>query len=149
MVVSNAALLFWNDWLVATRGEGLPVLEWDAAAVPMSLLVFFIVFYGQQAYQRYYQYYSYLTGMTTALMEYMSMVRRHFGDTPEGAWNAARLMLASQYNGRHSNRHAAVPRVRGRVSADFPPCSAACVARVAATCSLAAWTGTTTSRSGR
>ena len=68
MVVSNAALLFWNDWLVATRGEGLPVLEWDAAAVPMSLLVFFIVFYGQQAYQRYYQYYSYLTGMTTALM---------------------------------------------------------------------------------
>ena len=97
MIISNTCLLIWNDWLVAKHGEGLPVLEWDAAGVPMSLLVFFIVFYGQQAYQRYYQYYSHLTGMTTALMEYMSMVRRHFGDNPVGALNAARLLLASQY----------------------------------------------------
>ena len=34
----------------------------------MSLLTFFIVFYGQQAYERYYQYYSHLTGMGGALM---------------------------------------------------------------------------------
>ena len=120
----------------------------------MSLLVFFIVFYGQQAYQRYYQYYSHLTGMTTGLMEYMSIVRRHFGENPVGAWNAARCILAAQYHELHTN-----PRVGDNCTAVHNSnCVVAGCLRltvhdfglpfVAATSSSVASMGTTTSRSG-
>ena len=63
----------------------------------MSLLTFFIVFYGQQSYTRYYEFYAACTQMSAALMEWMSMTKRHFGGDMNCSWNAARLMLASQH----------------------------------------------------
>ena len=97
MTLVNTALLIWNDTLMYTRGEGLPVLEWEAAVVPMSLLTYFIVFYGSQSYNRYYLFYEHLTSMSGALMRYMSIVRRHFGGDRVAMWDAARLMLAAHH----------------------------------------------------
>jgi hypothetical protein len=63
----------------------------------MSLLTFFIVFYGQQSYARYYQFYEACTQMSTSLTEWMSMLKRHFGGDTACMWNAARLMLAAHH----------------------------------------------------
>ena len=63
----------------------------------MSLLTFFIVFYGQQSYQRYYMFYGDCTAMSGAVMEWTAMVRRHIGHDPGVMWNATRLMLAAHH----------------------------------------------------
>ena len=93
----NFSLLVYHDYLLSQGEAGLPELAWDAAVVPMSLLTFFIVFYGQQSYSRYYAFYGNCAQMSTSLAEWMSMLKRHFGGDPACMWNAARLMLAAHH----------------------------------------------------
>ena len=97
LTVFELSMLYLNYYQLQTHGVGLPVLEWEAAMVPMSLYTFFIVFFGSQAYSRYYQFYHHCTGMNGAIMEWMAMIRRHFGGDRDYEWNAARQVLAAHH----------------------------------------------------
>ena len=96
LLLANRYLL-QDEHRVLSGLHGLPILEWDAAMVPMSLYTFFIVFFGSQAYQRYYMFYQHCTGMSGAVLEWMGMIRRHYGGHLDCEWNTARLMLAAHH----------------------------------------------------
>lgn len=46
LMVVHFVLLHYDAWLLEQRGEGLPELEWNASTTAISLLTFFLVFYG-------------------------------------------------------------------------------------------------------
>ena len=58
LIAVHAAILRWEHNLLAAGEEGLPELPWNASTTALSLLTFFVVFYGNNCYARYYSMHS-------------------------------------------------------------------------------------------
>ena len=87
-------------------GEGggwdLPKLPWSSAVIGLSLLFFFIVFYGNASYGRFYQLYGHTVGIGGTTMEWTALVKCYSAsvpqaDRPAAQWNAVRLILAATH----------------------------------------------------
>ena len=80
----------------------LPVLPWPPAVVGLTLLFFFIVFYGNSSYQRFYTLYGHCVGIGGTTMEWVSLVKAHSVGLDEPAlstaqWNTTRYILAAAH----------------------------------------------------
>lgn len=97
--VTNATMTVETElW---TPYEVVP-LDWRAAVVSLSLLFFFIVFYGNSSYQRFYQLYGHCVGIGGTTMEWVSLVKWYSEGIPEpirstARWNAVRYVLGATH----------------------------------------------------
>ena len=78
------------------------VLRWPPAVVGLTLLFFFIVFYGNSSYQRFYTLYGHCVGIGGTTMEWVSLVKAHSVGLDEPAlstaqWNTTRYILAAAH----------------------------------------------------
>lgn len=79
-----------------TLDGGEPVLEWQAAIVPSSLLTFLLVSFGNQCYSRYFELYGHCVGMHGSIMEWVALIKVEFTHLDLSAqWNVLRLMLGA------------------------------------------------------
>ena len=88
------------------QAADLPPLDWRAAIVGLTLLFFFIVFYGNASYARFYHLYGHCVGIGGTTMEWVALIKAHSGGLPEperaGAqWNAVRFVLAAPMQPPH------------------------------------------------
>lgn len=86
----------WRVWTPLS----LPVLPWSTAVVGLTLLFFFIVFYGNASYGRFYQLYGHCVGIGGTTMEWVALVKQHSAGMREperssAQWNAVRFVLAA------------------------------------------------------
>jgi predicted membrane chloride channel (bestrophin family) len=98
---TNASGTEEDEWVRWTPYE-LPVLPWSAAVVGLTLLFFFIVFYGNSSYQRFYQLYGHTVGIGGTTMEWVCLVRSCSTGLAEperstARWNATRFVLAAAH----------------------------------------------------
>ena len=88
----------WVPW----DAMEIPALDWRAAVISLSLLFFFIVFYGNSSYQRFFQLYGHTVGIGGTTMEWVYMVKSQSARLVEpgrstARWNATRYVLAATH----------------------------------------------------
>ena len=94
----HVVLLIVQRHLLTTGGPGLPVLEWEAAILPVSLLTFFVVFYMGNCYTRFYQLFGCCVAMGGTMHEWVYLVKAHFrNESANMRWNLARTLLAAMH----------------------------------------------------
>lgn len=96
----HAIFLYVDQYLrhYTSRGNGIPALSWDVVALPSSLLVFFLVFYGGNCYTRFYQLWNEISELFSLIVQWVSHLSVVFDGMPnakELQWRASRLMLAA------------------------------------------------------
>ena len=64
----------------------------------MSLLTFFLVFYGNNCYARYYELHGHCIGLGRSMGLWAQLVRQHFSHLSAAArWNMVRPMLGAHH----------------------------------------------------
>ena len=71
--------------------------SWSLFSGAWSLLVFFLVFYGNQCYTRFFQMYGHCVGIGGATMQWVALVKLHLPQRPDLQWNAVRFILAASH----------------------------------------------------
>jgi predicted membrane chloride channel (bestrophin family) len=99
--------IFFNFLLGALPFPGYtplvaPTLAWPPAIVGITLLFFFIVFYGNASYARFYEYFGHCVGIGARTMEWAALVKDYSTSLPDAErtvamWNCMRLMLAANH----------------------------------------------------
>ena len=108
MVIKDPVFWFLQAWHVywleaehnalAHSDGGLPNLDWRVATMAMSLLTFFVVFYGGNCYNRFYQLHANCCGIGGCMAEWSFLIKLHFDSFPATIkWNMMRLMLAGMH----------------------------------------------------
>lgn len=96
LILTHVALLFKQRQMLDAGQQGLPPLDWKAAAVPTSLLTFFVVFYVSNCYARFFQLFGCCVGIGGTITEWAYLIRTHFADASSSTrWNLMRLMLGA------------------------------------------------------
>ena len=73
----------------------LPEMNWHAFQAVTSLLTFFLVFYGSNAYGRLQMFYGHCVGIGGTCMNWVCLVRNNLPPEKDLQWNCTRLLLAS------------------------------------------------------
>jgi predicted membrane chloride channel (bestrophin family) len=74
----------------------LPVLPYSAVGTIMSLLVFFVVFYGSQSYARLQMFWGHCVGLSGTTMNWVALVQTSLGQCDAGTkWNCTRYVVAA------------------------------------------------------
>ena len=94
----HAMLLAYHSHELAAGNPGLPPLDWQGSTVEMSLLTFFVIFYGNNCYARYFELFSHCIGIGRSLALFAHLVKKTFTNMPPARlWNMMRPMLGAMY----------------------------------------------------
>ena len=97
LMAVHAVLLYVQKARIA-EGSSLPELAWDASVISMSLLTFFVIFYGNHCYARYFELHAHCVGITRTILSWAHAVKTDFSHcTPARRWNMMRTMLAAMH----------------------------------------------------
>ena len=73
---------FWllrkQTTLLEEDGHGLPELDFAASTTSLSLLTFFVVFYGSHCYERYFLLHSHTIGVSQSIRAWAQLIQSHF-----------------------------------------------------------------------
>ena len=136
LMIFHAVLL----WVDRRSDYQIPYLHHNASGILTSLLTFFLVFYGSNAFARMNMFYDHCMGLAACILEWAALLKNHFTGSKSVRWNAMRLCARSTRTHTHST---AAPPSLERTLSTLP-----CVARLLAASSLRCTYTTTRSTRG-
>ena len=98
LMAVHVLILHRHGMLLEEDGVGLPPLDWEASTIALSLLTFFLVFYGNHCYQRYFELHGHCVSIGQAMGQWAHLIRVHFGSRSVAQrWNMMRPMLGAMH----------------------------------------------------
>jgi hypothetical protein len=123
-VVGHSALAFVAYHVDNGSGGSLadtfPDIGYSLVSSVMSLLVFFLVFYGSQCYNRLQMFYAQCVGIGGSSMNWVALVKTKLLDEPNTRWNAVRYMLAANHVLYYSLNADSNPQPPRKSASDYP-----------------------------